>query len=164
MEESRALKIIKSLISLVGVTAGIILVSVGGVMFLNSLFNLYVFKLQDEYRDDYKCQIYDLDAIEAQKLLGYDNPRPIPLSVGVAPTSSEIKKEKIVNLTEEQKEKLKRKYRECKKEAEAESQRRYELGQKRSFATGLSFLLVGLPLIFFYQGRRRRKSEKEEGR
>ena len=72
--KNKAVKIIKSLIALVGVTAGIIISAIGAIMFLQSMFKLYLFDIkQDRYDSwEYRCQQYDIDSVEARRLLGDD--------------------------------------------------------------------------------------------
>jgi hypothetical protein len=48
----KATEIIKNLINLVGVTAGIIITAIGSIMLLNSFLKLYVFGIEtDSYHD-----------------------------------------------------------------------------------------------------------------
>ena len=156
MEESRAVKIIRSLINLVGVTAGIIITSIGAILFFNALFNLYVFKIdQPEFGPDrtYLCDEYNVDLIEARRLAGnLGRPRgtmaPPPKSANVGEVAGK-------KLTEAQKAKLRKKYNQCLEKAKKENKQRFRISQKRRIATGLSFVLVGIPLILFYQKRRK---------
>ncbi len=153
-ENSKAVKIVKSLINLVGVTAGIILASIGAIMFLSAIFNLYVFNIKSpeySYGDYYKCDIFDVDRIEASILLGSNNSPEIALK---APTNK-VQKEKVSQLTEEQKKKLREKYKECVEKLKKDNEEKFKTSEKRHIATGLSFMIVGFPLIFFYQRKKK---------
>ncbi len=158
--ENKTVKIVKSLINLVGVTAGIVISSVGAIMFLNAVFNLYVFQISEprySMSSDYECAVFDVDRIEAQMLTGVSaGPAAIPLEKGLPAKQDKTQ----VRLSEEQKEKLRKKYEQCKKELAEKNQKLFETDQKRSMATGLSFMIVGFPLLYFYQ-RKKKGAEKE---
>ncbi len=151
---SKAGEIIKNLVNLVGVTAGIIIVSIGAIMFLESVFKIYIFDLkQDRYnRFDYRCEKFDIDSIEAMRLTGRGD-------LGVlneVQLSATKKTEKAKKLTKEEKDFLRKKYQECKKEVKIEAQKDFERGEKMDIAEGIAFMLVGFPLLFFYQRRRKK--------
>jgi hypothetical protein len=157
MASSKAEGIIKSLVNLVGVTAGIIIVSIGAVMFLESIFKIYIFDLkQDRYsRFDYRCEQYDIDSIKARKLIG-DRDFLMEGALNVAPIK-QAKDKKNKKLTKEEEKFLERKYKECKLEAKTEAEKDFQRKEKMDIAEGIAFMLVGFPLLYFYQRRRRSK-------
>jgi len=157
-DSNKAVKIIKSLTDLVGVTAGIILASIGAIMFLNSVFNLYIFNIKTPeymYSDEYRCSQFDVDRIEAERLTGR-GAGPVAMQLG-APNMTAVSnpRAQAPELTKEQKEALQKKFKECKEKVRKESEEKFETGEKRHIATGLAFMIVGFPLIFFYQRRKR---------
>ncbi len=147
--EEKAIKIVKSLIDLVGSAAGIVIVAIGGIMFLNALFNLYVFKIESPaYTSNlYKCDVFDVDRLWATSLTGA--PTPVAL-----PDSPVRKIQNFGDLSQEDIKKLRQKYDECVKEVKEQERQEFYTNQKRSMATGLAFMIVGFPLIFFYQRRK----------
>ena len=150
--ENKAVKIVKSLVGLVGVTAGIIISAIGAIMFLESIFKVYVFDVQNgRYNNyEYRCEQYDVDSIEARRLVG-DN-------IHMLETKAPVKnKDAIKELTEKQRTFLKNKYKECKIESKEDSYKDFINGEKMDIATGIAFILVGLPLLYFYQRRRKDK-------
>ncbi len=154
--ENKTVGIVKSLINLVGVTAGIIITAIGAIMFLDAVFKLYIFDIkQDRYTSlDYRCQQYDIGSIEANRILGNDLIMgPIP-AVGISPRKTN-ERESGKELTEEEKEFLQKKFKECKEEARKSAEENFRRGEKMDIASGLAFVLVGLPLLYFYQRRRR---------
>ncbi len=159
--ENKTVKIIKSLIDLVGVTAGIVISSVGAIMFLNAVFNLYVFQISEPryaISDEYECAVFDVDKIEAQMLTGV-NAGPVAMPLDKNATAKQGKE--LIKLSKEQKNDLRKKYEKCKKDLEEKNQKLFETDQKRSMATGLSFMIVGFPLLYFYQ--RKKKGVEKEG-
>ncbi len=129
-------------------------------MFLSAIFNLYVFNIKTPeyaYSDYYKCDIFDVDRIEASILLGSNSSPEIALK----PPTSKAQKEKISQLTEEQKKKLREKYQECIEKVKKDNEEKFRISEKRHIATGLSFMIVGFPLIFFYQ-RRKKGTDSED--
>jgi hypothetical protein len=151
---SKAEGIIKSLVNLVGVTAGIIIVSIGSIMFLESVFKIYIFDIkEDRYNSfEYRCEQFDIDSVEARRLVGTNLNMPVSLS----PVKENS--QKISKLTKEDKEFLRKKFEECKKETKKEAQEDFERREKMDIAEGIAFMLVGFPLLYFYQ--RRRKTRK----
>ena len=149
---SKAVGVIKSLVSLVGVTVGIIISVIGAIMFLESIFKLYVFDVQEGRYSNYtyRCEQYDIDSIEARRLVGMD--------FGPAIQVKTPSTKKIAKLTEAEKKKLREQYTKCKKEAKEEAHKSFVNGEKMDIATGIAFILVGLPLLYFYQ--RKRKDRK----
>jgi len=148
--------IIRSLVSLVGVTAGIIITTIGVIMFLESIFKIYVFDLkQDRYnRFDYRCEQFDVDSIEARRLMGQGDFNNIArIDIAIKPSSEKAKK-----LTKEDKEFLQNKYKECKKEAKEEAQNDFQRSEKMDIAEGIAFMITGFTLLYFYQ--RKRKTTK----
>lgn len=155
---TKAEGIIKSLVTLVGVTAGIIIMAIGVIMFLESVFKIYVFDLkQDRYNSyEYRCQQYDVDSIKANRLLGNRGLMPIELELGMA-QSGNGKTDKDKDLTKEDIKFLKEKYSECKKEVKEEAEKNFQRGEKMDIAEGTAFMIVGFALLFFYQRRRKNK-------
>ena len=154
---SKAEGIIKNLVNLVGVTAGIILTSIGAIMFLDSVFKLYVFDVkQDRYNNwEYQCQQYDIDSIEARRLVGDNFVGPLG-AIEIRPKKEVEKEDK--KLTKEEKEFLEKKFKECKKEAKETAEKNFQRREKMDIADGIAFMVVGFALLYFYQ--RRRKSKK----
>lgn len=150
---TKAESIISNLINLAGVTIGIIILSIGAIMFFKSIFKLYILDIkQDRYNSfDYQCNIYDIDRIEASRLTGIGDIEPAAINL-------ERKQKENKKLTEEEKEFLRKKYQECKEKVKKENEENFVRGQKIDIADSIAFILVGIPLIYFYQ--RRRKSKK----
>ena len=146
--KSNAVKIVSSLVNLVGVTAGIIIVAIGSIMFLESIFKIYIFDIkEDKYNSfEYRCDQFDIDNIEARRLLGQD----------FGPIHAKTIVKDIKNLSEEEKEFLRKKYNQCVEDAKQKSQKQYLNNRKMNIATGLAFIIVGFPLLYFYQRRRKR--------
>jgi len=143
--------IIKSLVSLVGVTAGIIITAIGVIMFLESVLKIYIFDLkQDRYNSfEYRCEQYDIDSIEARRLMERDFDG-VRVDIAMNPSSEKVKK-----LTKENKKFLQNKYKECKKEAKEEAEKQFQRGEKMDIAEGIAFMITGFTLLYFYQRKRR---------
>jgi len=62
---------------------------------------------------------------------------------------------KIEKLTQEDIEFLEKKYKECKKEAQKEAEKEFQKREKMDIAERIAFILVGFPLLYFYQRRER---------
>ena len=149
---SKAVDIIKNLVNLVGITAGIIIASIGGVMFLNSILKLYIFDIKtDRFSSfEYRCNQFDLDNIRARKLVGGGfNPMPIEVEM------IEKNNQKNKKLTEEDKKFLKKKYEECIEKAKKDDEEAFVQRKKMDLTDGLAFLIVGFALLFFYQRRKK---------
>lgn len=146
----KAEAVIKSLVQLVGVTAGIIILSIGAIIFLESIFKLYIFDLkEDRYNNfDYRCEKYNVDSIRANKLLGFQD--EFMLTKPIVKNDKKIEK-----LTQEDIEFLEKKYKECKKEAQKEAEKEFQKREKMDIAERIAFILVGFPLLYFYQRRER---------
>ena len=151
----KSINIIKNLVNLVGVTIGIIISSIGVIMFLESVLKLYIFDLkQDRYNSfEYRCQQYDIDSIEAQRLIGQGDFIPMDINLKRQSNTNKIKK-----LTREDKRFLQNKYKECKKESKEEAEKQFQRGEKMNIAEGIAFMVTGFTLLYFYQ--RRKKSKK----
>ncbi len=149
---SKAEGIISNLINLSGVTIGIIILSIGAVTLFQSFFKLYIFDIKkDTYGSSYyKCEIFNIDTVRANEIMGRKVPFDLDMRV-------EVKNKNIKNLTKEDKDFLRNKYQECVKESKKEDMDNFQRGQKTNIAEGLAFILVGIPLIYFYQRRRRSK-------
>jgi len=149
---SKVTKIIKNLISLIGVTAGIVITAIGAIMLISSFLKVYVFHIQSDGYNDYvyQCRQFDIDTIEADRLVG-NNLGSKPVAV------NPVSEKQILKLTEEEKEKLRKKYKECQQEARKKSHEKFLIREKIHLATGIAFVVVGLPLLFFYQKRNRRE-------
>ena len=145
-------EIIKNLINLIGVTAGIVITAIGAIMLISSFLKVYVFHIQsDGYNDHvYQCRQFDIDTIEADRLVG-NNLGSKPVAV------NPVSEKQILKLTEEEKKKLRKKHKECLLEAEQKSHEKFLTREKIHLATGIAFVVVGLPLLFFYQKRNRRE-------
>jgi hypothetical protein len=147
MSEIKAVKLVISLINLVGVTAGIIIGSIGAIMFLNAVFTLYLFGIDTaKYNNfEYRCDAFDVDRIGAKLITGIDTHG---LSISGITTN-------IQELTKEQVETLREQYNECKEQASADAKEEFVMDQKRNMATGMAFMIVGFPLMYFYQRKRK---------
>lgn len=157
--------IVKNLINLVGVTAGIILMSIGAITFFNVFLQNYVFGVDGE-RYGYertieeRCDMYNPDKEElneAMKKLGTTDPRYMPVEY-VATLQVKDKKEKKdkikEKLTENEKKILKDKYNKCLADEKTKDERRIKNNNGRQMAWGLAFLIVGTPILWFYHRRR----------
>ena len=158
--KSKAVEIISKLVTLVGVTAGIILVSIGAIMILQSFLTIYVFGIDTpQYGgyNEFSCEMYDVEKIKARKLSGYQSFGPIAAPVNIdksSPQNTKIKKE----LSQEDKEFLSKKYEECKEKTKKEGKEKFIRGEKHDIANGIAFLITGFALLFFYKTKRKKKA------
>ncbi len=153
---SKITKIVNNIINLIGVTVGIVITVIGAIMLISSFLKVYVFHIEYKYDgcNDFsynKCEQFDIDTIGANRLMGN---KPVTLS----PTSEK----QILKLTKEEKEKLRKKYKECQQEAEQKSHEKFLIREKNHLATGIAFVIVGLLLLFFYQKRNRKNKDDLE--
>jgi len=158
---SKAEGIIKSLVNLVGVTAGIIIVSIGSIMFLESVFKIYIFGIDHGRYNSfaYRCDQFDIASVEARRLIGTNTNLTVDVAMLELPekrlNSKDEKKQKQKRLTKEEVQFLQTKYKECKKEAKQEAKENFERGEKMDIAEGIAFMLVGFLLLYFYRRKRR---------
>ncbi len=153
---NKVTEIIKNLINLIGVTVGIVIMSIGAIMLISSFLKVYVFHIEYNGYDDfsYKCEQFDVDFIEANRLRGNN--------FGSKPAIMNSENEKqVAKLTEAEREKLRKKYKECKKEAQQEAHKKFLVQEKIHLATGIAFVVVGIPLLIYYQKRSRKEKKKE---
>lgn len=148
----KATEIIKNLVNLVGVTAGIIITAVGSIMLINSVLKVYVFGIEVNSHFDPKwtCEKYDWETREFKKLENNMLSSDVNVNINI----NNDKKE----LTQEQKEELDKKHKECLLDEEIKAKNKYFANKKEEMGDGLAFLIVGLPILFFYQRRKNKNS------
>jgi len=153
---TKVIELIGKLTKLVGVSAGIVLISIGGIMLLQAILKLYVFDIKtSQYPTIYgACDVYDIDRLRAVSLTG--SPAPV---LDPEPIKSSRNTKKYSELTKEDKEFLKRKYSECIKKEQKSREESFSRDMKMDIANGIAFSLVGSLLLFFY-GRRRKLHKK----
>ncbi len=171
MTEVKKTGIIKNLANLVGITTGIILFSIGAITFLNIFLKSYIFKAdgdrygyyaenieqQCEYLNPEKEELNNaLKKINSGNPMYFNSPKLVQPIDTVKENSKDSKEktDKKEKLTEKEKGILKKAYDKClvDKKEERDIRKKKERGQQ--MAWGLSFLLVGIPLLWFYHRRR----------
>ncbi len=157
----KALDIIKNLVRLAGSVAGIILVSIGAVMMLNSFLKFYIFGIETgKYFNPnsiWQCERVnpdstDFDTVAYQKESAALEADSVALSVVIEPQPWSPKL-----ITPEERERLYAKYKLCVgKEIENEKSK-YKKEKLEFLADGIAFLIVGLMVLFFYRNRKETK-------
>jgi hypothetical protein len=133
----KAIEVIKNLINVVGSSVGVIMIAIGGVMFLGAFLKLYVFGLEKgQHFQPYRCD-------------------EIMRPVGVDDVDMPIKGNQYANLSFERRQKL---YDECIHNELKNEKERYVNQQKHAMIDGFTFGVVGLPILVFYMRRSRRMS------
>ncbi len=170
--------VIAGLVNLAGISAGIIILAIGSIMFLENIFKYYIFNIKNDYygNSDWVCEKYNIEKAEIDKLLEtkVGNITPIaggPLKLSQAEINmvtfgpdfdnlnskqfQKQQKKQDLQLTAEEKEKIKNYYQKCIEKTKKEDTERFANQVRRNIATALAFIFVGLPLIIFYQRRRK---------
>ena len=155
---TKAVTIISKLINLVGVTAGIILVSIGGIMLLQAMLKLYVFGIEQgrfASQDYFTCGVYDIDRMHAQSLTHIPS-GPQPLEIAPPKFATQKPAKTYEDLSAEDKEFLRTKYEECIKKEKEGQIKSFKRDKKMDIADGVAFLLIGALLLFFYQRKKKK--------
>ena len=143
----KATAIIKNLINLVGVTVGITITAIGSIFLIGSFLKLYVFGIERDayFEPKWACEKYDWETKELNNIVSYDET-----------TNSNTNKNKK-EPTKEEKDRLNKKYKECIADEEKNEKEKYFLTKTDDMIQGLAFLIVGLPILFLYQKRKKRE-------
>jgi hypothetical protein len=73
--------------------------------------------------------------------------------IGTYPIDSPLKTKK--SFSESEKKELARKHEQCILEEDKKAKEKYFANKKEDMADGLAFLIVGFPILFFYQRRKK---------
>ena len=122
-----------------GVLIGLIMISIGSVLFLNAFAKLYVF--------GYTSSAYFSAEDNCRNNALYE---PVPLIFeNTQPSHKNIKK-----TPEEMKQ--------CIKRVEQREEKRYTRDKTEDIINGLILIIIGFPLWFFHRQRKEKENKKEE--